>query len=247
MALPPGPRLPVFLQGLGWWNRPTAFMERCRARYGKRFTIRLPSQPPFVMISDPEEIKQVFQSPPDVLHPGEGARILEPVVGRRSVILLDEGEHLEQRKLMLPAFHGEKMARLEGLMREVAEREVARWPRDEPFALHPRLQDVTLEIILRAVFGLDEGDRLDALRAKLTGILAFGASPLTMFPPVQRDLLGLSPWAKFNALRAQADELIFDLVEERRAEHAERDDVLAMLLEARHEDGSPMSHEELRD
>src|SRR4051794_5318499 len=246
-TLPHGPRLPRLAQTAGWWYRPLGFLERCRARYGSRFTVRLAATPPMVMVSDPEEIKAVFTAPPEVLHPGEGARILEPVVGPFSLILLDEGAHLEQRKLMLPAFHGERMARLEGLMTEVAEREIARWPRAEPFALHPRLQSVTLEIILRAVFGLDEGERLDALRAKLTDILAFGASPLTMFPPVQRDVFGLSPWAKFRALRAEADELIFDLVEERRAEHAGRDDVLAMLLEARHEDQSPMTRDELRD
>src|SRR3954452_19848438 len=148
MALPPGPRMPVPLQGLGWWHRPTAFMERCRARYGKRFTIRLPEQPPFVMLSDPDELKQVFQAPPDALHPGEGARILEPVVGKNSVILLDEGSHLSQRKLMLPAFHGEKMQRLAALMTEVSEREVDTWPSDRPIEAHPRFQALTLEIIL---------------------------------------------------------------------------------------------------
>src|SRR5438046_10213710 len=108
--LPPGPRQPSAVQTMGWWNRPVAFLERCRARYGKRFTIRLLGTPDFVMLSDPAEIKQVFTAPPDVLHPGEGARVLEPVVGKHSVILLDEGSHLEQRKLMLPAFHGERMA-----------------------------------------------------------------------------------------------------------------------------------------
>src|SRR5919204_4403837 len=123
MPLPPGPRMPTFLQGIGWWNRPTAFMERCRARYGKRFTVRLPAQPPFVMISDPEELRELFRAPPDVLPPGEGARILEPVVGRNSVILLDEAPHLEQRKLLTGAFHGERMQRLAGLMSEVAARE----------------------------------------------------------------------------------------------------------------------------
>src|SRR3954465_6557586 len=143
MPLPPGPRMPTFMQGIGWWNRPTAFMERCRARYGKRFTIKLPGQPPFVMISDPAEIKQIFQAPPDVLHPGEGARILEPVVGSYSVILLDEREHLEQRKLLSPAFHGKKMKELTGLMTDVAEQEVASWPRDVPTPLHARLQALT--------------------------------------------------------------------------------------------------------
>src|SRR5947209_7327980 len=156
--------------------------------YGKRITVQLPFQPPFVMLSDPAEIKQLLTAPPDVLHPGEGARILEPIVGPNSVILLDEAPHLEQRKLMLPAFHGEKMKRLTGLMTDLAQREVASWPLEQPVELHPRLQRVTLEIILRAVFGLDRGPRLDELR-----------------------------------------------------------DVLTMLLLARHEDGSPMSAQELRD
>src|SRR3954465_15907997 len=141
--LPPGPRLPRVVQTVGWWSRQVPFAERCRDRYGKRFTIRLLQTPPFVMISEPSEIKEIFTAPPEVLHPGEGARILEPVVGKNSVILLDEGSHLEQRKLMLPAFHGEKMQRLSGLMAEVAEREVASWPAGEAIELHPRMQRLT--------------------------------------------------------------------------------------------------------
>jgi cytochrome P450 len=245
--LPPGPRQPVIMQTLGWWTRPIAFFERCRARYGKRFTIRLLSTPPFVMLSDPDEVKQLFTAPPEVLHPGEGARILEPVVGKNSVILLDERDHMEQRKLMLPAFHGEKMERLSGLVKDVAEREVAQWEHGEPIALHPRLQKLTLEVMLRAVFGLDPGRRLDALRQRLTDILAFGARPLSSLPFLQRDLGPWSPWAPFVRLREEADALLFELIGERRREVADRDDVLAMLLEARHEDGSPMSDAELRD
>src|SRR2546427_8345583 len=107
--LPPGPRAPRVLQSVGWWNRPLAFLERNRARFGHRFTVRLLGTPPFVMISDPGEIKDVFTAPPEVLHPGEGARILDPVVGRNSVSLLDERPHLEQRKLILPAIHCESM------------------------------------------------------------------------------------------------------------------------------------------
>jgi hypothetical protein len=239
--------MPSALQTIGWWSRPRAFMEQCRRRFGKRFTIRLLATPPFVMHSDPEHIKQIFTAPPDVLHPGEGARVLEPVVGRNSVILLDEADHLEQRKLMLPAFHGEKMDRLTGLMTEVAEREVESWPSDEPIVLHPRVQALTLEIILRAVFGLDAGPRLDALRRRLTEILEFSAGPATMLPPLQLDLGPRSPWGHFMRLRARADELIFELVDERRRDGGGRDDVLSMLLEARHEDGSPMSAQELRD
>ncbi|HYM55658.1 MAG TPA: cytochrome P450 [Solirubrobacteraceae bacterium] len=245
--LPPGPRMPALLQTLGFWSRPTAFLERARARYGNRFTIRLAGQPPIVMISDPDEIREIFQAPPEVLHPGEGAGILEPIVGSHSVILLDEGAHLEQRKLLLPAFHGERMQGLAGLMTELAEREVASWPRGEAIALHPRLQRLTLEIILRAVFGLERGAQLDSLRELLTGILAFSESPLTLLPPLPPLLARVGPVARFERLSAQADEIIFALIEERRQEGSEGEDVLALLLAARHEDGSPMSQQELRD
>src|SRR4051794_4614548 len=223
MALPPGPRMPTFLQGMGWWNRPTAFMERCRARYGKRFTIKLPEQPPFVMISDPDEIKQIFQAPPDVLHPGEGARILEPVVGSHSVILLDEGPHLEQRKLMLPAFHGDAMQKLTGLMEELAEREVATWRTGEPFELHARFQALTLEVILRAVFGLDAGSRLEALRDRMTEILSFGTSIASVNPRMWRRFFGIGPYDRFLRARAAADELVYAQIDERRASGERRD------------------------
>jgi cytochrome P450 len=245
--LPPGPRQPPALQTLGWWARPIAYLERCRARYGKRFTIRLLATPPFVMLSDPDEVKELFTAAPDLLHPGEGARILEPIVGPNSVILLDEGEHLEQRKLMLPAFHGEKMERLSALMTEVSEREAASWPRGEPVALHPRLQALTLDVILRAVFGLDPGERLDSLRERLTRILAMGATPVSMLPFLQREFGARSPWAQFVRTREETDALVYELIDERRREDGDRDDVLSMLLAARHEDGSPMSAKELRD
>ena len=92
--LPAGPSQPSLIQTIGWWARPISFLERSRARYGNRFTIKLLATPPFVMIADPDQVKAIFTTDPTVLHPGEGARILEPVVGRNSVILLDEGEHL---------------------------------------------------------------------------------------------------------------------------------------------------------
>jgi cytochrome P450 len=136
------------------------------------------------------------------------------------------------------------MQRLSGLMEDVTEREVARWPRDEPIRLHPRLQALTLEIILRAVFGLDSGARLDAMRTRLTGILQYGASPSSTLPLLQRG----KTWREFERGRAEADAMIYETIDERRASGGEdRDDVLAMLLEARHEDGSPMSSLELRD
>jgi cytochrome P450 len=195
-------------------------------------------------------------APPDVLHPGEGAKVLEPLVGRNSVILLDEDPHMEQRKLMLPAFHGEKMERLTGLVTEVTEEEVAGWEASE-IELHPRLQMLTLEIILRAVFGLDPGPRLDALRDSLSRLLAYGDHPMTLVQgpddPDEMEAM-LQRYTRFGPLRGmltyrdRTNELMFELIEERRgANGAERDDVLTLLLAARHEDGSPMSDQELRD
>jgi cytochrome P450 len=243
--LPPGPRSPKSVQTLAWWTRSVPLFERCRARYGKRFTLRLLQSPPFVHLCDPAEVKEVFTAAPEVLHPGEGARVLEPVVGANSVILLDDGAHLSQRKLMLPAFHGQRMEALAGLLEEVTEREVESWPLGEPVELHSRLQALTLEVILRAVFGLDPGGRLDALRGRLTAILEVGTNPASLLPFLQRG----RRWAEFERGRDEVDSLLFDLIDERRAaaDGEDGDDVLSMLVAARHEDGTPMSHRELRD
>jgi cytochrome P450 len=237
---------------MAFWTRPIASLERWRSKYGKRFTIRLPAGPPFVMITDPDQVKQIFTAPADVLHPGEGARVLEPVVGGNSVLLLDESAHMEQRKLMLPAFHGERMALLKDLMSEVAEREVTDWPRGTPIEMHPRMQALTLEVILRAVFGLQPGPRLETLREHLRLMLEFGDRPISLVPPdpngTAAKVLGrVGPFAKFVRMQERADALIFELIEERRRSGEGGDDVLAMLLEARHEDGSPMDDQELRD
>ncbi len=247
-TLPDGPREPRVLQTLRWWARPVPFFEQCLRRYGKRFTLRLLINVPVVMLSDPDEAREVFTAPPEVLHPGEGARVLEPLLGRHSVILLDEAAHLEQRRLLLPAFHGERMARLEALVTEVTEAEVAGWPRDVPLRLHPRLQQLTLEVILRAVFGLDPGPRLDALRERLTEMLEWGTSPGAILDEVVPALGRVGPWARMERWKHETDALLFELIDERRAEGDEgRSDVLAMLLAARHEDGSPMTRVELRD
>jgi cytochrome P450 len=253
-GLPPGPPYPSALQAVGFWTRPFAFLRQCRERYGKRFTIKLPGAPPFVMLTDPAEVKEIFTAPPDVLRPGEGARVLEPIVGANSVILLDEGAHMEQRKLMLPAFHGERMERLAGLMEEAAEEELAALPRGVPVELHPRMQDLTLKIVLRAVFGLEPGARFEALRARLQTMLEFGDRPISLMPPPKDSLAAklaerIGPFAEFVRNQEEVDELLFALIAERRAEGeaSERSDVLEMLLEARHEDETPMSEQEIRD
>jgi cytochrome P450 len=233
---------------LGWTLRPVPFMEQCRARYGDRFTVDIgPPEGKWIFLTQPDEIREMFSAPADVLHPGEGARVLEPVVGPRSVLLLDGAEHLAQRKLMLPAFHGERMRALTGVMEEVAAAEVAGWRPGEPFTLHERTQALTLEVILRAVFGVAAGPRLDELRTTLKQLLDLGASPLTLLPLFRRNLGRLTTWQRFVEVRDRADALILALIGERRRTGEEGDDVMTMLLAARDEAGQPMTDRELRD
>jgi hypothetical protein len=252
--LPPGPSLPSGMQLLGTWLRPGMSMVMLMRRYGRRVTVNLPFQPPLVMISDPDEVKEIFKLAPDVAHPGQGARILEPILGRYSLILLDEDLHLEHRRLLLPAFHGDRMKLLVDLMRELTDAELDTWPTDTPVALHEHLQALTLEVILRAVFGMEKGQRLDDLRAAVAGILALADRPLSIILPVADRYLGWMPTMReFKRLRGISRKLIFDEIRERRAAFEsgaadpEARDVLAMMLAARHEDESPMSDQEIHD
>jgi len=175
--------------------------------------------------------------------------VLRPVVGDNSVLLLDEQAHLAQRKLLLPPFHGERMQRYGDLMREVAEREIASWPHGQPLQLWPRMQAVTLEVIMRAVFGMEEGRRLERLREGIRTSLDWSTRPTQL---AALTLLGPHRVGRLPAFRDRfddVDELMYEEIRERRAEDdlAERDDIMSLLLQARHEDGSPMSDLELRD
>ena len=247
--LPPGPRMPSPLQTLRWGVRPMGFMETCRRRYGDIYTMRILQAGTWIVLSNPEHVKQVFTGDPEVFHAGEGNVILLPLVGDHSVLLLDEGPHMRERKLMLPSFHGKRMERYGELMREVAEAEVETWPRGEPLQLHPRMQAVTLEVILRAVFGLEQGARLDELRASMEALIG------DVMDPVSAGLLALLGPRRFRKLPmvrlalAPSNELIYaEIARRREAEDLEeREDILSLLLQARHEDGRAMSDAELRD
>src|SRR3954449_810239 len=248
-ALPAGPRMPRAMQTIGWLNRPFQFVEHLRRTCGHAFTIHL-ARATCVVLSDPADVKQVFTGDPAIYHAGVSNIILLPFLGSKSVLLLDGAAHLGQRRLLLPPFHGEKMRRHVDLMREIAEREVAAWPRGVPFAAHPRMQGVTLEVIMRIVFGVDEGDpRLAQLRDRLRTFLESTANPREL-----RKLLIYGP-EKADRRRIYAhvldpvDEIIAAVI----ADHRRRDDLdgrdnaLSMLLLPRHEDGAPMDDLELRD
>ena len=249
-TLPPGPGMPAALQTAIWVRRAQWFLGQCAARFGEVFKIQIAREGTWIVLSNPEHIKQVFTGDPTVFHAGEGNRILLPVLGEHSLLLLDEAAHMEQRKLLLPSLHGQRMQRYAELMTEIAAEEIERWPSGEPYPLRPRMQAITLEIILRAVFGLEQGERLEALRVELRSLLDILTRPAMFLFPVLLGPERLAQFGPFKRLHEQVDGLIYaEIAERRRATDLDRrEDILSMLLQARHEsDGSPMSEREIRD
>src|ERR1700726_3975673 len=155
-GLPPGPRAPAVLQTLAWALAPTWVMDGCRRRLGEAFTLTFsPSGMKLVLISDPEAVKTVFTAPPDVAPSGAGSSPVASVMGPSSVIVLTGPEHMRQRKLLLPPFHGERMREYEDVIVEATRRDIATWQLGEPMQLLERTRAITLEVILRAVFGVE--------------------------------------------------------------------------------------------
>src|SRR3954471_3358968 len=238
-ALPPGPSLSSARQVLAWIFRPEALLERARRERGDVFTVHLPLGP-IVAVADPQLIKDVFTGDPDVLRAGEGHRPLEPVVGPDSLLLLDGARHLRRRRLVLPPFHGERLQAYAEDMARLTREDVASWPHATPFALEPHLRAITLAIIVRVVFGIEDAGRAGALRALIPQMVPDGGvSSLLLLPALRRDLGRRSPWGRFLAARAAVDALLFAEIAERRADAgslAERTDILSLLLQARDED-----------
>jgi len=221
----------------------------CQDRYGDTFMLKIAYEGTWVILADPEAVKQVFTGDPRLYHAGEGNQILETFLGPNSILVLDEKPHMGQRKLLLPPFHGTRMEGYEATMSEIAAREIESWPTGAPYQLRPRMQAITLDIILRTVFGVGEGERLAELRDALRDFLDLTTNPRLLLPVL---LVGPNRVRRLRPLRRRidlVDRLIYrEIAERRRAGDVEqRDDVLSMLVGARHEDGSPMSDEEMRD
>ncbi len=245
-GLPPGPRMPRALQAVGWTRRPLPFLERCQRRYGDTFTLRILHWGDWVLLCDPDDVKKVFTAGSavgvDVANP-----LLGPILGSRSVMLLEEPEHMTRRKLMLPAFHGRSIEVDAEMMAEVARREIGRWPVGEPFELWPRMQAITQEVVMRAVFGAGANERLGRLRELLRG--------LTVWMNDSRNLALLATFGprwivrsrRYRQAMAPVEEAVLEEVRRRRAAGDLREDVVSMLVAARYEDGSPMSEQDLRD
>ncbi len=249
--MPPGPRLPAFAQTLAFMFGARRFLERSRRRYGDVVTMGTAFDSRFVMVFDPELLKQVFQAPPDQLRAGEANALLGPVLGERSLLLLDGREHLRQRRLMLPPFHGQRLRTYEQTMVEAADRAVDSWPVGQPFTLMPSMQSLTLDVIMHAVWGLEEGPRAETLKRAIRAAIEPLSRRLGILVLVLSGgrLGDRSAMRRFEERRAALDRIVFDEIATRRAapDLDAREDVLSMLLRARDDAGEPMTDQELRD
>ncbi len=247
-GLPPGPTANPWLQLAGFLFRPIPFLSACREQYGDHLTLRLPSTPPIVQFSDPSAVKQVFAASMDAMHAGQANQVLAPFLGRHSVLVLDGSRHRAQRRLLLPPFRGERMRAYGAAMRDITNARIARWPKGRTFRMQTETQAITLDVILRTVFGMEEGAAMDSMRDKLVKATRILDNPLFLIGAFQRDLGPRSPWGRFLRLRRAAYEETLELLALRRREgYEERDDILSMLLGATYEDGSPMTDEEIFD
>jgi cytochrome P450 len=250
-GFPPGPPLPRVVQTLGFIFAPARFLDACRRRYGDVVTFGTLFDPRFVMVFEPEDVKQVFRGPADQLHAGEANAVLGPVVGACSVLLLDGAEHLRQRRLMLPSFHGERMRAYEEVMIAAADRAIDGWPIGQVFSLLPAMRSLTLEVIVRAVFGVEEGPRERELKRRLRTMLdPVGTRLGVAMMVLTGGRVGFGGrMRQFEQRRRAVDELIYAEIARRREapDLDQREDVFSMLVLARDEAGRPMSDQELRD
>ncbi|HEX2400444.1 MAG TPA: cytochrome P450 [Mycobacterium sp.] len=246
-ALPPGPRLPRWAQTILFMRYWPRFVTACGRRYGKVFTIRAVTVPPMVYLADPAEIKKVFAGDPSVFHAGEANAMLAGMLGDTSVLVIDDDVHRDRRRLMLPPFHREAVAKQTEVMTQIAAANIATWPVGREFAVAPKMSELTLEVILRTVIGASDPARLVALRAVMPKLLNVGqwASLAIARPELQRRWPWRSLWDRIQ----EADRLLYAEIAERRADPqlAERTDVLAMLVRATDEDGRTLTDRELRD
>src|SRR5689334_774899 len=253
--MPPGPRLPRIVQTAGFmFGSSPWFIDACRRRFGDVVTLRTLFDSRFVMVFDPALVKELFQGPGEQLRAGEANAMLGPVVGERSVLLLDGSEHLRHRRLMLPPFHGPRMQAFAAAMRRSTDLEIDSWPVGEPFALLPSMQSLTLRVIMQAVFGYEPGPAEEELRRRVRAMVEPLARPRSLALLAALPML-VGREARLNdgfaAARRAVDDVLFAEIARRRAlgdeALADKDDVFSALLLAEDEEGRRLSDREVRD
>jgi len=247
-SLPPGPRAPALVNTLSFARYPLQSLQRWHRRYGDVFTLPLFVFGTGVYVAEPQAIRELFSGDQSDLRAGEANSLLAPVLGSRSVLVLDGGEHLRQRRLLLAPFQGSRVAAFREVIRDVAQRELARWRPGQRIVLRERMRAITFEVICRAVFGVTEAARVEQLRKALLAVIDSGA--VFLLPgPLRADLGPLSPAGRLARRLRAADALIYEEIATRRraGEKEDRADVLSLLLAARDEEGRAMTDQELRD
>ncbi len=254
MKLPPGPKTPAMLQMIRWIARPMQFMEDCANRYGDIFSARVATGLiPVVFVSNPQALQEILTGDTKEFEaPGESNQIFEPLLGKQSMIALSGASHRRQRQLMMPPFHGERMRTYGETIGNVTEQVMNQWEKGKPFCVRTSTQAITLRVMMKAVFGLNEDARGEKIEHLVVGMMDQMSSPFSAamlyFPALQRDLGALTPWRNFVRRRQQTDNLLYEEMQQRRAHpDPNRTDILSLLMAARDEAGEAMTDEELRD
>ena len=252
MTLPNGPKTPWMLRVLKLIFHPLEYREDYAKQYGDIFKMGGEKSPPFVYVSNPQAIKEIFSADPELFESGRGNAILRYFLGDNSLVLLDGAKHQRQRRLLMPPFYSERIRDYRQLICDITEEVTGRWQVGKPFTVRLFMQEITLRVILQAVFGLDEGERFQQLRHLLSKLMDMFNSPISstllFFPSLRQDWGSLSPWGRFLRLRDRVKQLIYDEIRERREiGDFSRNDILTLLLSTRDEAGESMTDDELHD
>jgi cytochrome P450 family 110 len=251
ITLPDGPNMPKLLRQIKLVFRPLEYLEDFAQVYGDNFTIKNNGNYT-VYFSHPQALEQIFNADAASLDAGSGNQILKYLFGAHSVVLLDGTPHRNQRKLLAPPFHGDRMRAYGDTIKEITQKVIYHWQDGKPFNIRGAMQEITMRVILRVVFGLDEGQHLEKLRQELTSLLELVGSPVVsgalLFNFWKKDFGVWSPWGRILHLRQKVDELIYSHIQETRSNfNQNRKDILSLMMSARYDNGQAMSDEELRD
>jgi cytochrome P450 family 110 len=253
MNLPNVLQKPFLLQELQWVADPVGYMEQAAQQHPDIFSAGIFGGQHLVFVHHPQAIQEILTSDRKrFVAPGDANRILAPLIGDASVIMLDGDRHKRRRQLLMPPFHGERMRAYGELICHLTEKVMSQHSISQPFVARSTMQEISLQVILEAVFGVGEGERLEQLRASITRMCELFRSPLSasflFFPWMQRDLGTWMPWGRFLRDRADIDRLLYaEIAERRQQDNSDRVDILSLLMAARDENGEPMTDPELRD
>jgi cytochrome P450 len=252
MKLTNAPHKLSFLQLFQWSSRPSDFLDACTRRYGDIFTVQFPGDQPVTFVSHPKAIEDVLNAPIGAFTSGQGNEMFRPIMGDYSLLVLDGKPHQRQRKLMAPAYHGERMRLYGGRICELTEQMMQPWRVGKSLNLPACMRKISLNTIFNVVFGSTEGERLEQLHRKMLALVGLSASPLIalhlFFPPLRKDLGAWSPWGRLLRLTNDVDRLLYaEIAQRRKQPQPERTDILTSLMAARDEEGEQMSDQELRD